>query len=232
MSNTSLDKRTIFGIALLLIGGAFILDNLGVIPYFIADVLFEWYNILILIGLFLIFSRENRESGTILVIIGGVFLILDLDFLHFADAIGFWPVVLIVVGIVLLVKRKTSEHGKIDPGDMDYIDDVAVFGGGDRVVTSQNFKGGKVTAIFGGSEINMTQADLSVNRTNVIDIFAMFGGTSLVVPPDWTVKVELLSIFGGYSNKRSSTIEVIPDSSKVLIIKGFVMFGGGEIKSK
>jgi hypothetical protein len=42
------------------------------------------------------------------------------------------------------------------------------------------------------------------------------------------VQVEVVSIFGGFSDKRhSSTI----DRDKKLIIKGVAIFGGGEIKT-
>jgi len=60
----------------------------------------------------------------------------------------------------------------------------------------------------------------------------MFGGTQVIVPPDWTVRVEVFSLLGGFSDNRHSDLKVIPDSDKVLIIKGFVMFGGGEVSLK
>jgi hypothetical protein len=65
--------------------------------------------------------------------------------------------------------------------------------------------------------------------THVLDLFVIFGGTSVIVPPDWTVRVEVFSFLGGFSDKRYSTLKVIPDAEKVLVIKGFVMFGGGEV---
>jgi predicted membrane protein len=95
-------------------------------------------------------------------------------------------------------------------------------------VNSQNFKGGKITAMFGGSEIDMRGAALAPG-TQVLDIFVMFGGTHILVPPDWTVRVEVFSLLGGFGDKRYSNLKVIPDSEKTLVIKGFVMFGGGEV---
>jgi hypothetical protein len=58
----------------------------------------------------------------------------------------------------------------------------------------------------------------------------MFGGWTLRVPPNWHVKNEVLAIFGGISDKRYLPEGAIQDNTRQLIVKGFVMFGGGEIK--
>jgi predicted membrane protein len=65
-----------------------------------------------------------------------------------------------------------------------------------------------------------------------IDVFAMFGGTTLIVPEAWNIKVRVVSIFGGFSDKHKITKSEKENSSdNILIIKGLVIFGGGEIKS-
>ena len=105
-----------------------------------------------------------------------------------------------------------------------------MFGGGDVKITSNNFKGGKVTAIFGGSNYYFDGAQLSAEN-NVVDLFYMFGGGTFHVPADWTIKSDVTAVFGGFSDKRRTTLETTTDPNKVLYIKGFVMFGGGEIKT-
>lgn len=103
---------------------------------------------------------------------------------------------------------------------------MSIFGGGDLNNSSDNFKGGRITAIFGGSEINLMSAIPSAEGS-VIDVFLLFGGSTLIVPNDWQVKSEVSAIFGGLSDKRlTSNIQ-----DKQLIIKGLVLFGGLEIKS-
>jgi hypothetical protein len=97
------------------------------------------------------------------------------------------------------------------------------------VVTSQNFKGGRVTAIFGGSKIDLRSANLAKGR-NVLDIFAIFGGTKLLVPTGWDIKIEVSSVFGGFSDKRRPRPDDVRDPSKELVIKGVTIFGGGDIE--
>lgn len=115
-----------------------------------------------------------------------------------------------------------------DKEDADILDSVNVLGGSHQNVFSKNFKGGDVIAIFGGCDVNLTQADFK--GTIVLDIVAIFGGAKIVVPQSWEVKSEVTAIFGGLDDKRG--LAPIPsEERKVLIIKGVALFGGVEIKN-
>jgi predicted membrane protein len=117
-------------------------------------------------------------------------------------------------------EKKTSSN--------DYLDSVNVFGGSHQTIYSKNFKGGEVTAVFGGCDLNLTQADFEGEIT--IDITAIFGGCKIIIPPGWHVKSEVTAIFGGLDDKRS--IQPLPEGpNKLLIIKGIAMFGGVDIRN-
>jgi predicted membrane protein len=124
-----------------------------------------------------------------------------------------------------------TTNAKTEPpgiSEDDYLDTTSIFGGTEKVILSKNFKGGNMLNIFGGSEINLTQAD--INGTARLDVTAIFGGATLIVPSNWVVKSEAVTIFGGISDKRS--VGGYSDSAaKNLIIKGTILFGGLEIKS-
>lgn len=182
------------------------------------------------------------------------------DFFHLFvdDGKLFWYLVLIVIGVSFLLKGKIGHIGstksvkrhsrrpgaKFDDsnaskdsgtftfsnGDHDYIDEVAIFGGGKKIITSENFKGGKVTCIFGGMELILTQSKLADGIVE-LEVFAMFGGWTLIVPPTWQIKSEVVAVFGGISDKRMIGPEHVRDNTQQLVVKGLVMFGGGEIKS-
>ena len=62
----------------------------------------------------------------------------------------------------------------------------------------------------------------------MLEMICVFGGSTLIVPADWNVKVEMFSIFGGFEDKRV-TGQV--DYNKTLILKGVAIFGGGEVKT-
>lgn len=113
---------------------------------------------------------------------------------------------------------------------MDYFDDFVIFGGREVFISSQNFYGGKTTSIFGGTEYDFRQAQLSSNGA-VVDCVSIFGGCGFKVPPDWTIKNEVTAIFGAFADKRGTTLNhIVSDPSKTLVIKGFTAFGGIEVK--
>lgn len=230
MAETNDSKRLWLGIIFLVLGGLWLLNNLDV-PYFhdlIPHYLISWKSILILVGAFLFFGRDKKAPGLLLMLIGGFFLLDDIFWWDIRFWEVFWPGMLLFLGGALILRRGPSATTvKNDP---DYIDDMAVFGGGEKKITTQQFKGGKLTAVFGGSKINLVDAGIAEGEIPVIDMFIMFGGTDIIVPDDWTVKLEASAIFGGFSDKRKSVVNVVKNPEKTLIIKGLVLFGGGELK--
>lgn len=139
------------------------------------------------------------------------------------------------------MRRKYAAMGAINiPGDdiendkyagldkNDFIDSVSVFGGNHHKIYSKNFKGGDVIAVFGGSDINLTQADFE--GVVKLDIVAIFGGVKIVIPPGWEVKSEVTAIFGGTDDKRTLGVPAV-EPRKVLIIEGVAMFGGVDIRN-
>lgn len=111
----------------------------------------------------------------------------------------------------------------------EVLDVASVFSGVKKNIYSKNFKGGEIVCVFGGAEINLTQADFQPPQI-IIESVQVFGGAKLIVPSDWVIHNEATAIFGGIEDKRPQPASIrFPE--KVLVLKGFVMFGGIEIKS-
>ena len=165
------------------------------------------------------FSTNRRSAGII-------FLALGL-FGFFPE---FWPLVLVLIGIYILYRKDVVPKNLDDSSANDYIDDVAIFGGSKKIISSQNFAGGKTTAVFGGSEYDLRDSVLA-DGNHVIDIFAIFGGSTFIISEKWNVVINVIPIFGGFSDKR----KISPDTQKInsssLTIKGLVIFGGGEVRN-
>ena len=85
-------------------------------------------------------------------------------------------------------------------------------------------------SLFGGSEINLSNCKFA-DGDNILEVTFIFGGSTLIVPSDWKVETDVLAIFGGFGDKRRKDPNMVYDSSRTLIVKGFVLFGGGEIKN-
>ncbi|MHA4844070.1 LiaF transmembrane domain-containing protein [Flavitalea antarctica] len=105
---------------------------------------------------------------------------------------------------------------------------VSVFSAVNRKVFSKNFVGGEIVCVFGGSEVNLMNADISAG-TIELEVVCIFGGATLFIPPNWNVRSEMGSVFGGVDDKRKNSI---PDPDKTIIIKGVCIFGGLEVKTR
>ena len=228
-------SRAIFGVVLLFIGAALIANQFNFIPFQIKDAIFSWQAILIIVGVVMLSRRENHFSGYIMIGVGTFFLIPQFIDLPFDYRGLFWPVFLVILGI-LLIFRSTSLFGGFGESrtnigfDDDYLDDVNIFSGHNRKINSMSFRGGKITSVFGGGTYDLTSAQLAPG-VNVLDQVTVFGGSKLIVPNDWDIKIEVIAIFGGFADKRGKLPIQTSASEKKLIIKGVAIFGGGEIIS-
>ncbi|HBE41444.1 MAG TPA: hypothetical protein DDW27_09610 [Bacteroidales bacterium] len=226
------NHKVLIGVVLVLAGLFLILRNTGIFPGFIDNVIFSWQMLLVVIGLVMTLGATEKTAGIIVMAVGGFFMIplIFRETFHMYNM--FWPAIFIIVGILFIVsKRRTWGRSttKGMTGD-DYIDYVNVFSGGERQVVSQNFKGGRISAVFGGTELDLTKAKLAPGR-NEIEIACVFGGATLIVPDTWYVTIEVTPVLGGFSDSRKLSPGRTVDSTSQLVIKGAVVFGGGEVKS-
>jgi predicted membrane protein len=229
-------KKYLLGVIIIVAGFLLLLSNIGILPYGLKHIIFSWPMLLIGIGVVSLFSSESRTPGTILILIGGIFILPNIFDFSFNVWHMFWPMILIGVGVMILTKRFPrrgwAHHRRFinNPNlEEGYIHEENIFSGGKQRVMHQVFKGGHINCVFGGSEVDLTQATLA-DGINELEVNTIFGGVTLIVPSDWRVQLKMTSIMGGFSDKRAY-IKENPDTSRILIIKGSTIFGGGEIKS-
>lgn len=236
MKNISSNKRPVskksimFGIVVILFGVVLLLRNFELLEPLHKELIFSWKTLLIAIGIISLAGKEYF-SGLVLIIIGAIFHLAHYYAFPINLKLIIWPLVFIFIGIAIIFKhRKISfTHHKRETSEVeDFFEDTTIFGGTEKYINNNNFKGAKITAIFGGSELNLQQVELSENGAK-IDVTMVFGGCVLIVPPDWNIHLGVNNIFGGISDKRlPSTI----DTTKNVYINGVCAFGGCEIKSE
>jgi predicted membrane protein len=227
------------GAFLLLIGTAALMR----ISFDVPQWLFSWQMLLITLGIFMGVRHHFRQGPWfVLILIGSVFMLRDF-FPGFIDQRMIWPLILIAVGLFLMIRprrrlRSPEEHDManneaINPGQSivsteELLESTSVFGGIKKTILSKNFCGGEIVNIMGGTELNLSQAD--INGTVVLEVTQIFGGTKIIVPRHWEVKPEMAAIFGGIDDKRYIEPGAV-DASKVLLLKGTSVFGGIEVRS-
>jgi len=233
------DTRVILGIGLVIIGALILMNNFYIFDLDVPRIIFSFPSILIIVGILILMHGNNKVFGAILLVLGVFFIIPRIFPWIFYDKHLILPVIIIAFGLYIIFRKRNSSYNKCcgdetEGGykkyDTDRIDDISIFGGGQKIITSKNFKGGNVTAVFGGSEIDLTNCTLA-NGSSIIDVLAIFGGSTLIVPSEWNIVIDVFPLFGGFSNKIRRAPDTKIDTDKTLIIKGLVIFGGGEVKS-
>ena len=222
-----LTGRLVFGLFVLTLGVLFTLGNLNLID---AHAIVRWWpTVLILFGaakLFGVMTRRHIAAGTVFMLLGVMWLGNALDAWHF-DVWDLWPVFMIVIGGTLLVRGLNRRPpGQVAGDATDVVHQFALMSGSTRRVTSEKFTGGDTSALMGGVELDLRSAKLEGGRA-IVDVFAMWGGIDIFVPPGWEVLNEGIAIMGAIED----TTKPAPAVGQTLVVRGFVMMGGVEIKN-
>ena len=242
--------RVMGGLILVSVGAALLLRRVG---FFMPDWLFSWPMILILVGIFIGFKSNFRNNAWYIISLVGCYFLVS-DFIPWLNLQPlFWPIAIIGLGILFILKPHRRHRWNEYTGDQydkwrtvpgeplqdpdkivttdssDYLQVKSVFSGVNKKVVSKNFQGGNISCVFGGAEIDLSQAD--INGRVTIKLEMVFGGANLVVPPHWSIQNEIEGVFHGIEDKRRFNPSEAINPDKVLILTGSAVFGGMEIKS-
>ncbi len=228
--------KIIVGILIIAAGIVLLLGTLG---YDLDIDLWDfWPLILIAIGIKIMVTHHDSKDilwGFFLMSIGILFQLRKLDYIdiNFHDI---WPLILIYVGIKIIISggkhRSRSGHHmghrnlKDEDVKGDRINISAIFGGGEYRYATNKLKGGKISAIMGGCEIDLRDSDFEGDEM-IINTFALMGGIEIRVPQSWVVVLEGTPILGGMSDQTKA----LNGTKKKLIITGEAIMGGVEIKN-
>lgn len=253
--HSSRNSGLIIGLVVLMAGVLLFVDRLGLLalPWW----LFTWPMILIVIGFVVGASKGFRSVEWVVLMLIGLFFIIDdvpgWEYIRpYSLSLGLITIGLFIIFrsslfISLFRSQKDERMGDRDLNEIgrvteifgadeqkkgsgsaeEYVDLTSIFGGIKRRIFSKSFKGGDITNFFGGTELDLTQADIE-GRIK-LDVVQVFGSMKLMVPSNWVIKSDLTTIFGGIEDKRS--VPEITNANKVVVLDGVCIFGGVEIKS-
>ena len=223
-------SQVVLGLLVVGMGVLFLLDNLDILNF--RHAIGFWPLAFIVAGCVALFGNGSRSSnymGGVLVAIGVLMIAGRMGFFYISWG-TLWPLVMIALGGLVLFRSlgpgRVARPGMADGAGADnVVDVVAVLGGFERRVTTPDFRGGEITAILGGCELDLREA--SIVKEAVINVFAIWGGINIKVPPDWTVVLNGTPLMGGFSEKTVTP----PDASKRLVITGYAIMGGVEVRN-
>ncbi len=198
--------RSLFGIILILLGIGFLLDQFNIIS-FNNIISIYWPLILIVIGVVGFLNRKNSKLvNTVIIILGIFFQARNLDWIDINIFQLFWPIILIVLGIRIISSKNISDSRDRDHEDKnisldDHIDEFAIMSGLETRIESQEFKGGKITSIMAGIELDLRDSKLYEDEAT-ISINAVMSGVEIYVPEHWKIEHNGSPILGEFSNKK------------------------------
>lgn len=249
----TITPQLVIGVFFMLAGILMTLDRLQILDASYS--LRFWPTVFLVLGMWLVTQRRDGRSrfwGTVWLLVGTWLLLNSLGVVR----VGFWelvwPILIIWLG-VSLIRQTLGRSGQ--PGakrgeaagffdwaqarftpKSDGSGTVALFalmGESKRTVTDQSFRGGEMTAVMGGCVLDLRQATPAAGEQATIDVFALMAGHEIWVPGDWTVVSHILPIMGGFEDKRlPKDTAALPagDNRPRLLLRGFVVMGGLEIK--
>lgn len=229
-TDSKIPGQVILGVIAIVLGVLFLLDNLRIIEDFRLSRL--WPVIFIIFGVLKIRQSRTVPSyfvGSVLICVGTIMILHRLGIIYFSWH-TWWPVFMILAGGAFILKgfyrHRGQDETNIPKADNEHVvQATAIFGGNSRIIASQDFKGGEVTAVMGGCEIDLRHASVADDAT--IHVFALFGGIDIKVPTDWAVFLNGTPILGGFDDKTLHPA----DQTKRLHIQGYAIMGGVEVRN-
>lgn len=222
-----------FGLTLIIIGTGLFLDVLGMVEF--RPLLSTYWPSIIMLGAIIQLVRRQKLMGPLVMFAVGALLQADnLGLLDGSFWMAVWSLILVLFGWSIIWgmrKKKALEdmfRGMMRGADSteSTIKQSVWFGGSELRSSSQDFQGGELTAVAGGIELDLRNAD--IHETATMAVVAIMGGVEIRVPPHWRVVTNGTPILGGIEN---STFD--PRDANViaptLIVNTTVIMGGLEI---
>jgi len=215
-------NRTTLGLVLIAIGLVFTLDSAGLLRNG-----GRWWPLL-LIGIGIVKVRQPREdgqraAGIAFLLLGGLFQLTSI--LTFGTS---WTLLMVAVGVFLLWQGVEGPRAKaVAVSDSPYLSDIALIGYLKRSHHSVDFRGGSITAVMGGVELDLRKAVLT-GGTAYLDVVAFWGGVEIKVPAGWTVDARVVPVMGAFENKVDS---MSASGGPRLVVRGHAIMGAVAIGS-
>jgi hypothetical protein len=140
----------------------------------------------------------------------------------------YWPLLLVALGLSIVrqtLRRTGDAEPRLDLSSELHV--VAILGGNTGASGSQTFRGGELTAILGGVDLDLREARMPNGRA-VLDVFTMWGGLELKVPEGWVIENQMVVALGGYEDRTRPVGS--PDAPR-LVLRGTTVMGGIEVRN-
>ena len=194
-----------------------------------------WPFALVVLGIANLFNERQGGKfwGLVLIIAGCWIYATQRDWIHVQFWAVFGPTILILLGAMVAWRAIAGPPrppvGGTGAENTAYISSFSVMSGSEHKPT-QAFQGANLGAFMGGVKLDLMGAEMQ-GDTATIEVFAVWGGIEIFAPRDWDVSSKVVALMGASVDKRRPVAAPPPGTPrKTLVVQGFVLMGGIEIK--
>jgi hypothetical protein len=154
---------------------------------------------------------------------------------------------LVIWGLVLsaIFSRFVSSHSYdvVHADTPAHTQLLSLMNGDQRASITDSFRRADMTAVMGGTSLDLRHAVMVPGQEATVEVFALMGGAVVRVPDDWQVDVQITPVMGAVKNERGRPRSAaagagfddgdapVAGAAPRLIIKGIVVMGGLVVKS-
>jgi hypothetical protein len=196
-----------------------------------------WPFALVVLGLLNLFNERSGAKfwGLVMIVAGLWIYAAQRDWIHVQFWAVFGPTILILLGATVAWRALAGPPQPPVPTDASgapaagYVSSFAVMSGTEHKPT-QPFQGANLGAVMGGVKLDLTGAEMQGDIAT-IEVFVTWGGVEIFAPRDWDVTSKVVTFMGGCVDSRRPVAPLAPGTPrKQLVVQGFVLMGGIEIK--
>jgi predicted membrane protein len=215
----STSVKLVIGLFFAILGVVLTLDNLNILdPY---PYLRYWPVIFIVVGALKVGDTTTRGLAITSIVAGVVLLSWSTRWLRFS-IFDLWPLVLIGAGVMIVLQAVGIRRGvESQPSGTTW---AGILSPRKVSVDSRDFTGGRIVAIMGGVDLDLTGAEIAQGPA-IIEILIIIGGGSIRIPDGWEVVGETVPFMGGMDIKTRSK-----RTGRQLILRGLIVMGGLDVK--
>lgn len=219
--------RLVLGTGILLLGLLLTLDNFGLLEA--RQFIRLWPVLLIGLGLAKLshgWNAATRSGAAFLILLGTGLLLVNLQLVAGRLVMALFYLILgaVILWRAVRTPRPAEPPPAVDPSHV--LDVSTLMGSVQRGMSTQDFRGGSVSAVMGASEIDLRKASIESAEV-ILNASAWWGGIEIRVPQDWTVESRGVALMGAFEDTSRR-----PDEArKKLIVTGYAVMGGVEIKN-
>lgn len=190
-----------------------------------------WWTLFIIVPCLISIVENGLSTGNIVGLIIGILFLLSSQEIIDSRIVTklIFPSILILIGIKIIFRdsfnKRIGNDVNINNDGQGCLEYTSILSSQKEIYPNTLFNGASILAIFGGMELDLTNAIIS--QDIVINSTSICGGVEIRVPNNVNVKISSIPIFGGAANRAKPCVNI---NAPTIYINATCILGGLDSK--